>query len=95
MLVLVLVAAVAVVLIVVIVWPAVRGHGDDAAPTPAIGPESAAEHIPESLEGALVGQLLRCEISRAQFRAEMARAAQRDADRHPLVMPPDIAPPEA
>jgi hypothetical protein len=80
-------------------WPAVRnarkarharpaGHGEDGA-----GAGGAPR--PESLEGVLVSQLVRGEISRRQYRLAMAGVADRDADRHPMSVPPDAVPPEA
>ena len=50
---------------------------------------------PESLEGVLVAQLGSGEITRGQYLQAMERLAARDAERHPLVVPPDGGPPEA
>ncbi|MEU8240955.1 hypothetical protein AB0C07_22155 [Actinoplanes missouriensis] len=50
--------------------------------------------VPTTLEGALVVQLLGGAITRAQYRAALARLAERDDDRHPMSVP-DADPPEA
>jgi hypothetical protein len=50
---------------------------------------------PESLEGVLVGQLGSGEITRGQYVLAMEHLAARDAERHPLAVPPDAAPPQA
>ncbi|RSM68079.1 hypothetical protein DMB66_14295 [Actinoplanes sp. ATCC 53533] len=44
---------------------------------------------PETLEGALVRQLMEREISGRQYRHAMQRLAERDVDRHPLSIPPE------
>ena len=49
---------------------------------------------PESLEGVLVAQLGSEEITRGQYLRAMERVAARDAERHPLAVPPDVTPPE-
>jgi hypothetical protein len=59
---------------------------DEAEAAQPVGPGP-----PSTLEGALVGQLLNGRISTAQYRREMGRLAERDADRHPLSVPPDAS----
>ena len=59
------------------------------------GAASAPDRSPQTLEGVLAGQLMAGEISGAQYQHAMATLAARDAERHPLEVPPDITPPEA
>jgi hypothetical protein len=81
----------------VVAWP--RGGFADAADrktatrSATAEPERAVQ--PESLEGALVGQLMTGEITRRQYLHAMCRLAARDAERHPLEVPPDVVPPES
>ena len=56
-------------------------------------PAAAAAVEPASLEGVLVRQLTAGAINRRQYRHAMARLAASDAERHPLGMPTDPAPP--
>jgi hypothetical protein len=49
----------------------------------------------ESLEGVLVAHLRSRKITCGQYLRAMERLAARDAERHPLVVPPDVTPPEA
>jgi hypothetical protein len=67
-------------------WPrredAPRGNGGQA------GPQRPA--APESLEGALVAQLTSGEITRPQYTRAMEKLAARDAERHPLSVPPEV-----
>jgi hypothetical protein len=44
---------------------------------------------PSTPEGALARRLLDGEIDRQRYRAEQARLAARDAERHPLAIPDD------
>lgn len=82
-----------VMVVVVVVWPAVEGwNAADAAKKSGKGAEpdaTAAVPNPETLEGALVRQLLNNEINGRQYLHAMELLAERDADRHPLSMPPD------
>jgi hypothetical protein len=71
---------------------AARDAGGGAAG--ATGP-SAPDRSPQTLEGVLSGQLVAGQITRSQYRQAMASLAARDAERHPLEVPPDPAPPEA
>lgn len=59
---------------------AAKGQGDAA---PADRPE-------KSLEGVLVAQLVAGEITRAQYLKAVEGLAARDAERHPLTVPPEI-----
>jgi len=88
--------AVAVMLTVTVafvlaLWPESDPPADGSAPTRDAG--AGAEPAPASLEGVLVTQLVSGEITRRQYRREMAALALRDADRHPLQVPPDGVPP--
>lgn len=68
-------------------WPDDEAAGADdgaARETPADPPRA-----PETLEGALVAQLVAGEITAPQYRHAMANLAVRDAERHPLTVPPD------
>jgi hypothetical protein len=56
---------------------------------------SAPDRSPQTLEGVLARQLVADEITGPQYRHAMAAIAARDAERHPLEVPPDVAPPEA
>jgi hypothetical protein len=84
-----LVTIVLAMMLVVITWTAVRETtpGDPAGPADAGSTRPAAR--PETPEGALVRQLLDDRISGRQYRHAMRRLAERDADRHPLPMPPE------
>ncbi|AGL16977.1 hypothetical protein L083_3467 [Actinoplanes sp. N902-109] len=77
-------------------WPR-REAGPSGAPgpagaarpgTPGSDPPGVARAEPETLEGALVGQLLARGITPAGYRHAMAELAARDAERHPLSVPP-------
>jgi hypothetical protein len=80
-------------------WPRFRRAVRDAVTTPADArpPAAAAvpDRTPQTLEGTLTRQLLAAEITRPQYRHAMATLAARDAERHPLRVPPDVSPPEA
>jgi hypothetical protein len=60
------------------------------APQPAVPDRS-----PQTLEDVLTRQLVAGEITGPQYRHAMASIASRDAERHPLEVPPDANPPEA
>lgn len=64
-------------------WPSRAGDAEE--PAAEVAPAG-----PESLEGVLVGQLVRDEITARQYRRAMARLAARDDERHPLVVPPEL-----
>ncbi|GIF13829.1 hypothetical protein [Actinoplanes teichomyceticus] len=64
-------------------WPASAPVAD--SPEPAVTPE------PASLEGVLVAQLIRREITPAQYRHALGRLAERDDQRHPMSVPRDGA----
>jgi hypothetical protein len=90
-----LILAVAVLLLAVCL-AAAWSIGDDApeneatrVPDRADDRAAAPVAVPETLEGALVRQLVAGEITGRQYRNEMARVAARDADRHPLDVPSD------
>ena len=61
----------------------------------APGDASSPNQSPQTLEGVLTRQLVTGEITGSQYRHAMASIAVRDAERHPLEVPPDAAPPEA
>ncbi len=50
--------------------------------------------LPETLEGALTRQLLTNQVTAAQYRRAMRAVAMRDAERHPVDLPPDLNPPQ-
>ncbi|MFC7532804.1 hypothetical protein [Actinoplanes sp. GCM10030250] len=71
-------------------WPAReagKGRGDEFPPG---GPAAVPE--PSSLEGVLVRQLLKGDLSRPQYLREIERVAARDDERHPLKIPGDEHP---
>jgi hypothetical protein len=70
-------------------WPA--GPGTPAVPRELPAPDRS----PQTLEGVLTRQLVTGEITGSQYRHAMASIAVRDAERHPLEVPPDVTPPEA
>jgi len=85
---LVLLAVTLVAMVGVTVWSAVadmRSAPPDEAAEAA--PPVPAPFEPETLEGVLARQLLDGEITGAQYRHEVQRLAERDADRHPLSLP--------
>jgi hypothetical protein len=82
--------------LVVAAWPKIRRAVHDAAGEPAgPGAASAPDRSPQTLEGILTLQLVVGEITGPQYRHAMATLAARDAERHPLEVPPDVTPPEA
>jgi hypothetical protein len=80
-----------VVACAVAVWPSAADHpgGNGAAGRSTAGGASAAAP-PRSLEGVLVAQLSRHEISLPQYLRAMERLAARDDERHPLTVPPEM-----
>jgi len=67
-----------------------RPHGTvDAKPV------AAPLGKPDSLEGVLVAQLVRGEITPTQYRRSVEGLAARDDDRNPLSVPPDLGPADA
>ena len=83
---------------VVAAWPKIRWAVHDAVDKPA-GPGASGAVLshrrPQTLEGVLTLQLVAGEITGLQFRHAMAAIAARDAERHPLEMPPEVTPPGA
>jgi hypothetical protein len=77
-------------ILVVTAWAAVRETtpGDPAGPVEEVKPAGATAQ-PETLEGALVRQLLDNRISGRQYRHAMRRLAEHDADRRMLPRPPE------
>ncbi|BEL06957.1 hypothetical protein Q0Z83_051480 [Actinoplanes sichuanensis] len=65
-------------------WPEPEESGSTPTATAAPEPEP-----PTTLEGTLTSQLLSGKINKRQYRAEQARLAARDAERHPLALPDD------
>lgn len=79
-----------VVCLAVVVWSAVNDEANDDKARAAPDSTQAREvPKPETLEGALVRQLMEREISGRQYRHAMRKLAERDADRHPLTIPPE------
>lgn len=64
-----------------------RARKTDAAQAPA-------DPLPQTLEGALVRQLMTNQVTAAQYRRAMGAVAVRDAERHPTQLPPDLNPPQ-
>jgi hypothetical protein len=76
--------------LVVTVWSALRVPASDDKAGPAKDCGRAGEIAgPETLEGVLVRQVTDGAISGVQYRRAMQRLAERDADRHPLTVPPE------
>lgn len=71
-------------------WSAIKEEANDdkARSAPDSGRAREAPK-PETLEGALVRQLMKREISGRQYRRAMQGLAERDDDRHPLTIPPE------
>ncbi|MFI1991766.1 hypothetical protein [Actinoplanes sp. NPDC020271] len=67
------------------VWPSTR----TATPEPAGDPAVAGQTRPDSLEGVLVSQLIRAEITPQQYRRAVEGLAARDDQRHPMSVPRD------
>jgi len=61
----------------------------------AAGGTSVQDRSPQTQEGVLTRQLVTGEITGPQYRHAMATIAVRDAERHPLQVPPEAGPPEA
>jgi hypothetical protein len=80
-------------------WPktrwSLRDAGDGPADPAAPGHVSTPQRSPETLEGTLTLQLVAGEITGPQYQHAMAAVAARDAERHPLEVPPEVNPPEA
>lgn len=90
MIVMVVVTVVLLAVVAVCAWPALEDW--KATDTESPGNDAAtatAAAKPETLEGVLVRQLLSQEISRQQYLHAIERLAERDADRHPLSVPPN------
>jgi hypothetical protein len=79
--------------------PQLRRAFLDVAGKPAAsvapGGDCPPDHSPQTLEGVLTRQLVTGQISGPQYRHAMANIAIRDAERHPLEVPPEVNPPEA
>jgi len=79
-----------VVFLIVTAWSSLSGTMTDDVAGPAKNSRQGRESArPETLEGVLVRQLMDHEISRLQYRRAVQRLAERDADRHPLTVPPE------
>ncbi|WP_143235092.1 hypothetical protein [Paractinoplanes atraurantiacus] len=52
-------------------------------------PDGTRAEPPATLEGVLAAQLTSGEITRGQYQRAMAKIAERDDERHPLVVPPE------
>jgi hypothetical protein len=86
--------------IVFAAWPNLRRAVLDVARKPAVAPgaprvASGPDRDPQTLEGVLTRQLVTGEITGPQYRHAMASIAIRDAERHPLQVPPEVEPPQA
>jgi hypothetical protein len=68
--------------------------GKAAGPV-APGAVPSPDRSPQTLEGVLTHQLVTGQITGPQYRQAMATIAVRDAERHPLQVPPEANPPEA
>ncbi|RSM50427.1 hypothetical protein DMB66_43285 [Actinoplanes sp. ATCC 53533] len=79
-----------VAIVVATAWVAVKDTADEAPEESSKdSARSPAPGVPETLEGVLAGQLLAGEINAAQYRRAVQRLAERDALRHPLLVPPE------
>ncbi|MEU8233202.1 hypothetical protein AB0C12_26785 [Actinoplanes sp. NPDC048967] len=79
-----------VVFLVVTAWSAIReGTAEDEAASGRGAGQAREVAKPETLEGVLVRQLLDAELSGPQYRRAMQRLAERDAERHPMTVPPE------
>ena len=74
-------------------WTNLRWVDDADKPAEPVA-ASSPDAGPQTLEGVLAGQVMAGEISGPQYQHAMATLAARDAERHPLEVPPDITPPE-
>ena len=72
-------------------WSALSEEADDGNTAgPAKDSGLAGEAAKRAtLEGALVRRLMDGEISGPQYRRAMRRLAERDADHHPMTVPPE------
>jgi uncharacterized membrane protein len=80
-----------VVFLVAAVWSALSEEANDGKEAGPAKDSARAREVarPETLEGVLVRQLVDGEISGPQYRRAMRRLAERDADRHPMTVPPE------
>ena len=79
-------------------WPTIRRAFQDAvSKRPGPGAPAAAppptSQTPQTLEGILAREFVAGEITAPQYRDAMATVAARDAERHPLDLPPEFTPP--
>jgi hypothetical protein len=85
-----------VALCMVVVWPIIGvapGTTGGTIRARTVPPSVPAMAEPRSLEGVLTEQLAEGGINRRQYIRAMESLAARDAERHPLHVPPDAAPP--
>ncbi|MDR6317475.1 hypothetical protein [Actinoplanes couchii] len=73
-----------VIVAVAFLFPDREVRGRHAAAEQAGEPAVESVAAPTTLEGALVAQLLASEITSGQYRAAVARIAERDDERNPL-----------
>jgi hypothetical protein len=79
-----------VVFLVAAAWSALsEAKTDDKAGSAKDSARAREVARPGTLEGVLVRQLMDGEISGPQYRRAMRRLAERDADRHPMTVPPE------
>jgi len=77
-------------IVVATAWAAVKDTSDEALEESSKdAARIPAQAVPETLEGVLAGQLLAGEINAVQYRRAVQRLAERDAVRHPLLVPPE------
>lgn len=87
---LVLLTIVLAAIVVVTAWSAIKDTAENApGRSSEDAPQPPVPGVPETLEGVLAGQLLAGEITAEQYRRAVQRLAERDADRHPLSVPPE------
>jgi hypothetical protein len=77
------------------VWPMLDGEPENPLKRATPGAtgrqgDAAPRSRPESLEGVLTAQLMAGEITRGQYLKAVEGLAARDAERHPLTVPPEI-----
>ena len=80
-------------------WPKIRRAVRAAVRRPPEPRGPGATVVPhpntQTLEGTLTIQLIAGDITGPQYRMAMAALAARDAERHPLEVPPEATPPDA
>jgi hypothetical protein len=88
MLVLVLITVGLLISAALLLWPHLDGSAPSGGDRDTAATEAEEQKArPTTLEGALVAQRLRGEISQAQYRNALSRLAVRDDERNPMSVP--------